>query len=86
MTLKEFLNKETPKDCGCMLCLAKYKLKMYDSETGKYIFKPIEDYMLVERRTISNGDVFIINNGFYYDYDFAWDEETPWEILYKREV
>ena len=86
MTFKEFLDKETPKDGGCMLCIAKYKEKRYDHETEKYIFEPIEDYMLVERKTISNGDMFIINNAFYYDYDFTWDEETPWEILYKREV
>ena len=87
MTLKEFLDKETPKDGGCMLCLAKYKQKGHDHETEKYIFEPtIEEYMLVERRTISNGDMFLINGRFYYDFDFAWDGETPWEILYKRKV
>ena len=30
--------------------------------------------------------MFTINKRFYYEYEFAWDEQTPWEILYKKEI
>lgn len=77
MKLIDFLNKEVPKEGGCMVCLAKYKAMNYN---------PREEYMLIERQKCPNGDIFIINKRFYYDYEFAWDEQTPWEILYKKEI
>ena len=83
MTLDEFLDKETPQYGGCMLCLAKYKIKDYDFDTHTSVDKPREEYMLVERHKIANGDMFSVNKRFFYDYDFAWDENAPWEILYK---
>lgn len=86
MTFEEFLNKETPGYGGCMVCLAKYKLKNYDPDTHDFTYKPKEEYMLVERWKIANGDMFIINKRQSFDYDFTWDEETPWEILYKKEA
>ena len=86
MTFKEFLNKETPGYGGCMVCLAKYKIKNYDSNINDFTYKPKEEYMLVERWKIANGDMFIINKRQSYDYDFTWDEETPWKILYKKEA
>ncbi len=86
MTFEEFLNKETPGYGGCMVCLAKYKIKNYDPNINDYTYKPKEEYMLVERWKIANGDLFIINKRQSYDYDFTWDEETPWEILYKKEA
>ncbi len=83
MKFEEFLNKETPKKGGCMLCLAKYKVKGYTHPDIKAdCYK--EEYMLVERHGAANGDVFTINKRFHYDYDFAWDEQAPWEILYKK--
>lgn len=72
MKFEEFLNKETPTEGGCMLCLAKYEDRHR------------EEYMLVERLKCANGDIFLINKRFHYDYDFTWDEQTPWEILYKN--
>ena len=86
MTFIEFLNKETPKEGGCMVCLAKYKLKDYNPDIQAYEYHLKEEYMLVERHICANGDMFTINKRFYYDYDFTWDEQTPWEILYKKEI
>jgi len=74
MKFDEFLDKETPKEGGCMLCLVKYKVNGH----------PKDEYMLVERHKCANGDVFTINKKFDYDYGFMWDEQTPWEILYKK--
>lgn len=79
MKFDEFLNKETPNEGGCMLCLAKYNL-----DIQAYEYRPREEYMLVERHKCANGDVFTINKKYHYDYNFAWDEQTPWEILYKK--
>lgn len=67
-----------------MLCLAKYKVKYYNPVTQAYEYDSKEEYMLVERHGSANGDVFTINKRFHYDYDFTWDEQTPWEILYKK--
>ena len=86
MTFEEFLNKETPKEGGCMLCLAKYKADEHNSDIRELEHRPREEYMLVERHKCINGDVFTINGRYHYDYDFTWDEETPWEILYKKEI
>lgn len=86
MTFDEFLNKETPKEGGCMVCLAKYKVKDYNPDIKAYVYDTREEYMLVERQQCINGDMFTINKRFYYDYDFTWDEQTPWEILYKKEI
>ena len=86
MTFIEFLNKETPKEGGCMVCLAKYPDNKFDLNKNEFIPAVKEEYMLVERRKIANGDMFYINKRFFYDYDFTWDEQTPWEILYKKEI
>ena len=86
MTFEEFLNKETPKEGGCMVCLARYKKKDYDLDLKKDVEKTREEYMLVERHKCANGEVFTINKKYYYDYDFIWDETMPWTVLYKREV
>ena len=86
MTFDEFLNKEAPKEGGCMVCLAKYKTKDYNPDLKAYVYRPREEYMLVERHKCANGDVFTINKRFHYDYDFTWDETMPWEILYKKEI
>ena len=85
MTFLEFLKKETPNN-GCMLCLAKYKINYYDCVENKYMDRVKEEYMLVEKHKIANGDMYIINKRPHYDYDFAWCEDMPWEILYKKEL
>ena len=86
MKFDEFLNKETPKKGGCMVCLARYKQKDYNLDTQADEYIPREEYMLVERHKSTNGDVFTVNKRFHYDYDFTWDETMPWTVLYKREV
>ena len=87
MTLLDFLKKETPAEGGCMVCLAKYPSRTFDFDKKEYVDVVKEEYMLVERYTISNGEMFNINKRFFYDYDyFTWDETMPWEILYKKEV
>lgn len=67
-----------------MLCLAKYKVKEYNPGIKEYEERHREEYMLVERLKCANGDMFTINKKFHYDYDFTWNEQTPWEILYKN--
>ena len=84
MKLLDFLNKETPPDGGCMVCLARYRVKDFDFDSKKEVDKIREEYMLVERRKIMNGDAFTINKRFHYDYDFAWNEDIPWTVLYKK--
>ena len=85
MTLLEFLKKETPAEGGCMVCLAKYPSRKLDRNKNEFVSVVKEEYMLVERYTIANGEMFNINKRFFYDYDFTWDETMPWEILYKKE-
>ena len=68
-----------------MVCLAKYIVKEYNRDIQACEYNPKEEYMLVERHKCANGDIFTINKKYYFDYDFTWDEETPWEILYKKE-
>ena len=66
----EFLDKETPTYGGCMVCQT-------FNHNGK------QDLLLVERRKFATGDGFTINMRFWHDYDFLWDVEKPWEILWK---
>lgn len=78
MKLIDFLNKETPTYGGCMLCLATYSLFNNREKTK---------YLLIERSKSASGDMFIINNRLFYDYDYVWDNKTKdWEILYKKEI
>ena len=86
--VKEFLEKETPNEGGCMLCLVTYDFTAYDILERKNVTKEHKDYMLIEKVNISNGDMFTINGRFFYDYSFIWENDNPntWEILYKREV
>ena len=85
MTFYDFLKKETPSYDGVMVCLAKYRWVTFDLESKKEVEVIREEYMLVERRKTLDGDTFIINKRFSVDYDFAWNEDMPWEIIYKKE-
>ena len=69
MTLKEFLDKETPPEGGCMLVAIPRK-------DGRL------EYLLIERFKTGTGVMFTINDHLYYDYNFMWDNN--WEIIYKR--
>lgn len=69
-SLNAFLQKETPTYGGCMVC----KAKREDDRT---------DLLLIERRKFANGDGFTINMRLFYEYDFLWDENNPWKILWK---
>ena len=85
MELYDFIEKETPSYEGFMVCRAKYRWNDFDFESGKEVEVIKEEYMLVERRKISSGDHFTINKRLFYDYDFAWNEDMPWEVIYKKE-
>lgn len=75
MTLREFLDKECPKEGGCMV--------VEFQEVGKN--RPT--YFLCERFKAANGDMFLLSGQFYFDYEFLWEEtEREWNIIYKREV
>ena len=67
--LNAFLEKEAPTYGGCMVC---------KTLNGNRL-----DFLLIERIKIANGDSFFINHSFWYDYDFLWDENNPWKILWK---
>ena len=71
MTLKEFLEYETPQHGGCMVCEV-------IKDDGK------NEFLLIERRRIANGDMFLINGRFFYDYKFMWDENSKWKIIFKK--
>lgn len=73
MKYDDFLEKETPGEGGCMLCEG-------INEKSK------TEFFLVQRRHASNGDIFVVNSYFHYDYAFLWNEENPWKILYKKEA
>ena len=85
MKFLEFLNKETPSYGGFMVCRATYRVPIYDPKENKVVYKEAQDNMLVERKKISNGDMFLINKKMSSDYNFTWEESTPWEILYKQD-
>ena len=80
----EFLLKETPDEGGCMLCLVTYKIYDYDLKEKKNILKDKKEYFLVEKHNISNGVMFTINGRFLFDYEFVWENENHWNILYKN--
>ena len=69
----DFLEKETPAEGGCMLCQTTNK-------EGRV------EYFLVERHETLTVPTFTVNNAFYFDYDFLWDDAHPWEIIYKKNV
>lgn len=87
MEYTEFLNKETPAAGGCMLCLAKCMETKYDIYQKKHVTVEKQEYFLIERHTITNGDLFTLNKRPYYEYQYDWDHRVrDWEILYKKEI
>lgn len=87
MTYREFLDKETPKEGGCMVCLATYKHTEYSSVRHEDIPMEKKRFLLIERHKCSNGFIFTVNGDMYYDYENMWKERiTDWEILYKKEL
>jgi hypothetical protein len=71
MTLKEFLEYETPHCGGCMVCEV-------IKDDGK------NEFLLIERRRIANGDMFLINGKFFYGYESIWEENSKWKIIFKK--
>lgn len=67
--LEAFLIKETPTYGGCMVC-----------ETNN---NDRHQFLLVERHKFANGDGITVNMKLFYEYDFLWDENNPWKILWK---
>ena len=67
MTYREFLDKETPKEGGCMVCLATYKHTEYNSVRHEDI--PIEKnrFLLIERHKCTNGFIFTVNGDEGYE-------------------
>lgn len=69
-SLYNFLEENHPGYGECMLCKTFYK----ENKTR---------YLLIEKMKASNGDIFTVNSSFWWDYTFLWDNENPWEILFK---
>lgn len=87
MTYREFLDKETPKEGGCMVCLVTYEHIEYSSVRHEEIPMEKKRFLLIERHKCSNGFIFTINGDMYYDYDHMWTDRTKdWEVLYKKEL
>ena len=70
----EFLDKITPSYGGCVLIEL-----MNESENS------MNHYMVVVRIAISNGDMFLLNGRFFYDYVHMF-EPDKWKIVYQRMV
>ena len=87
MKYKEFLEKETPKDGGCMVCLATYEHREYSSVRHEDIPMEKKRFLLIERHKCVNGFIFTVNGDIYYDYEDMWKNRTKdWEVLYKKEL
>ena len=41
-------------------------------------------YYMVTKIKVSNGELFLINNGFVYDYPEIWKDTSPWNLLYTK--
>lgn len=74
MTLKEFLLKETPEN-GCMLVETHHSVNKFFVVERKKIEKERND----------SDEILLVNGRFYYDYEFVWEENSDWKILYKRD-
>lgn len=71
MSLHEFLKTECPPKGGCMVVEAPWNENMR--------------YLLCERHTTSDGsDIFTINERLFYDYNFMWEENSNWKVIYKN--
>ena len=64
----KFLDRECPEEGGCMIVKA--------TKDGK------SEFLLAERHTIANGEMFTLNNHLFYDYEFKWSDE--WEVIHKH--
>ncbi len=49
---------------------------LYQDKEGRY-------YMATKIK-VSNGELFLINNGFIYDYPEIWEKSSPWNLLYTK--
>ena len=69
MGLNQFLREECPPEGGCLLVEAIWN--------GK-----VRHFVCKRHTTADDRDMFTINDRLYYDYDFMWDENNPWKILW----
>lgn len=72
-----FLKGECPEK-GCMVCSVKEK--SINALTGEE--REVTNYYIIEKHKISNGNMFIINGRFWYEYEWLFDLE--WKILFKH--
>ena len=70
----DFLNEITPTYGGCALIEVENEPKT-----------SMNRYMVVTRIAINNGDMFLLNGRFFYDYEHIFDPKK-WKIIYKKHI
>ena len=73
------MNREVTENMRKWLC------ENVPAEGGCLLAKNKNHYYLITRFNISNGEMFTINDNFWYDYGFVF-EDGGFEIIYKHEV
>ena len=68
----DFLDKIVPNYGGCAL------IELENESVDSH-----DRYMLAIRIKVSNGDMFLLNGRFFYDYDFKFDSEK-WKLLFQK--
>ena len=42
------------------------------------------NYYLVTKVNTSTGELYLINNHFFYDYTTKWQDTSPWNLIYLK--
>ena len=75
--LHDFITKNHPGYEGVLLCKAK---RINDLGTE------ISEYYCIVKHQGGSGPIYTINDRFWYDYVFKWENGDPnWEIIFKQE-
>ena len=68
----EYLDKNVPAEGGCAV------FETQDKVASSH-------FIVAVRVKISNGDMFLLNGRFYYDYSFMF-EPDKWKVIYKKVI
>ena len=68
----EYLDKNVPAEGGCVV------LETQDETAPTH-------FMVAVRVKSSNGDMFLLNGRFYYDYSSMF-EPDKWKVIYKKVI
>ena len=68
----DYLDKNVPSYGGC---------EVFETQEKA----PSSHYVIAVRVKIADGDMFLLNGRFYYDYGFMFDQDK-WKAIYKKLV